>query len=199
MILPAQQDHRSAAAGTGEVGEPDLVRDPHGAVRLAVPEGVDVRRGGVLGSENGRGRGLLVNAELVHSAAAAVQGLELGDDFEVESSKGGSLVPGDIGLVDRARPGLQLVAALLLHQQANDRLDACEEDSAFLQLVLVFDPRVRGDDAGPFARFQSVYGPLYGAARKCERQNGGGEEGMRAPGFARLPRGPFISKSWLKQ
>ena len=157
VVLAAQQDHGAAARGAGEVGEPGLVRDPHGAVGLPVPEGVDVAGGRVLAAEHGRGRGLLVDAELMDGAAQLVEPVELLDHGQVEAAEGRALVAADPGPVDRA--ARFAVVSLLVQEQPDDRLDTGEEDGAVPFLELVGERRRQLSNPGYVAVFTRVEWP----------------------------------------
>ena len=198
VVLAAQQDHGAAARSAGEVGEPGLVRDPHGAVGLAVPEGVDVSGGRVLAAEHGRGRGLLVDPELVDRAPQLVEQVQLLDDGQVETAERRALVAADVCLVDRA--ARIAVVALLVEEQPDDRLDAGEEEGAVPLSVLVGERRRQGR-IWPMLRFlQGLSGLEYTRAtpprQPARAPRGGPFRGTANPAagrVARPPRGPVHS------
>ena len=188
-IVAREREHAAVPPDAREVRVAEDVPAPVHAGRLAVPHaehavvaGMPVEIG-ELASEHGGGAEILVHARdeddlvLGHQLAVALHRL-------IEAAEGRSPVAGDQGRrVEAPAP----VGAVLVQRQANERLDAGQEDAARLETVL----RLEGEAAGGLGGLQ---GRRHDAAPSvASRRVARNAKGARRP-LAVRPRPPGVPR-----
>ena len=137
-VVAGQGEHAAVLAHARVVGVLEGVPRPVDARGLAVPhpEHAVVLRAreepGHLTTEDGRGAEVFVQAGREHHVMR-VQELPLALERLVEAAEGRAAVAGDEG---SGAQSAALVGTMLIEGQPHQRLDAGEEDAAFLQCVL---------------------------------------------------------------
>ena len=81
MIFTRQQYHGPMLPRTAQIGQPHLIGDPHRAMGLAIPKGINISARGKLTAQNGGGSRFFIDAKLVDRAALSIERFELLDEL----------------------------------------------------------------------------------------------------------------------